>query len=129
MWWWVACPQVGADAVVCVLTTTSCFAPRAPDDVVGVARLCARLGVPHLVNNAYGLQCAATTAQLTSACRKGACGWFEVMCAVLCVLTVWWELCVLHAAAHAESVPACCRRRAVCCTSRVQVPYDSSTGL
>jgi hypothetical protein len=93
MWWWVACPQVGADAVVCVLTTTSCFAPRAPDDVVGVARLCARLGVPHLVNNAYGLQCAATTAQLTSACRKG--GWRVVQGDVCC------------------AVPACCMPGAV----------------
>jgi hypothetical protein len=85
-----ACPQVGAEAVVCVLTTTSCFAPRGLDDVVGVARLCARLGVPHLVNNAYGLQCAATTAQLTSACRKG--GWRVVLgvpCCALLSLMLW----------------------------------------
>ena len=42
--------------VVCVLTTTSCFAPRGADDVVGVAKLCTALGVGHVVNNAYGVQ-------------------------------------------------------------------------
>ncbi len=41
---------------IIVMTTTSCFAPRAPDRVVEVAELCKKYGVPHVVNNAYGLQ-------------------------------------------------------------------------
>lgn len=45
------------DNIACVLTTTSCFAPRCPDRVDAVALLCERHGVPHIVNNAYGLQC------------------------------------------------------------------------
>jgi O-phospho-L-seryl-tRNASec:L-selenocysteinyl-tRNA synthase len=61
----------GAENVVCVMTTTSCFAPRTPDDVVGVAKMCARLDVSHLINNAYGVQAAALTASITSAWRKG----------------------------------------------------------
>src|SRR5690349_12641574 len=42
--------------VVCVMTTTSCFAPRSPDNLPAIARICAEHGVPHLVNNAYGVQ-------------------------------------------------------------------------
>ena len=44
----------GADGVACIVTTTSCFAPRCPDDVVAVAKLCQAAGVPHIINNAYG---------------------------------------------------------------------------
>ena len=42
--------------IVCVMTTTSCFAPRSPDNLPAIARICAEHGVPHLVNNAYGVQ-------------------------------------------------------------------------
>lgn len=42
--------------VACVVTTTSCFAPRAADDVVAVAKLCQAAGVAHIINNAYGVQ-------------------------------------------------------------------------
>ncbi|KAG2486490.1 hypothetical protein HYH03_014793 [Edaphochlamys debaryana] len=66
-----ALASLGPDRVVAVLTTSSCFAPRAPDDLEGVARLCAAAGVPHVVNNAYGVQSAATCAALTAACRRG----------------------------------------------------------
>lgn len=44
------------DEVIAVLSTTSCFAPRGPDDLVAVGELCSKYGVKHLVNNAYGLQ-------------------------------------------------------------------------
>ena len=46
----------GPSFIVAVMTTSSCFAPRGCDDLAGVAALCARLDVPHLINNAYGLQ-------------------------------------------------------------------------
>jgi len=46
----------GPDEVLAVITTTSCFAPRAADDVPAVAEICGKLGVPHIVNNAYGVQ-------------------------------------------------------------------------
>jgi hypothetical protein len=36
-----------------------------------VARLCARLGVPHIINNAYGVQCRALCAAITAAARRG----------------------------------------------------------
>lgn len=47
---------LGSDNIVCVLSTTSCFAPRVSDSLEKVACLCQKFNVPHLVNNAYGLQ-------------------------------------------------------------------------
>ena len=63
--------QLGSDRVVAVVSTSSCFAPRAPDRVVEVSRLCAKYNVAHVVNHAYGLQCARTNLELTRAIRKG----------------------------------------------------------
>lgn len=47
---------LGSDNILCVLSTTSCFAPRVSDSLEKVACLCQKYNVPHLVNNAYGLQ-------------------------------------------------------------------------
>ena len=49
--------EVGPENVVCVLSTTSCFAPRVPDRVDSIAEVCAKYGIGHIINNAYGLQC------------------------------------------------------------------------
>jgi O-phospho-L-seryl-tRNASec:L-selenocysteinyl-tRNA synthase len=57
--------------VLAVLTTTSCFAPRGPDAVDRVARLCQQHEVHHLVNHAYGLQSAVTNKLLNRACTVG----------------------------------------------------------
>ena len=43
--------------VLCVISTTSCFAPRQPDLVDQIAVACKEFDVAHVVNNAYGLQC------------------------------------------------------------------------
>ena len=51
--------RLGPDNVVCIVTTTSCFAPRATDSVVEVAKLCKSSGFGHIINNAYGVQSAA----------------------------------------------------------------------
>ena len=48
----------GADAIACVLATTSCFAPRQPDSVDLIAKVCKSFDIPHIINNAYGIQCA-----------------------------------------------------------------------
>eukprot|EP00095_Tigriopus_kingsejongensis_P010687 snap_masked-scaffold261_size233860-processed-gene-1.22 protein:Tk10687 transcript:snap_masked-scaffold261_size233860-processed-gene-1.22-mRNA-1 annotation:"o-phosphoseryl-trna selenium transferase" len=47
---------LGPDNIACIMTTTSCFAPRAADDLPAVARLARTHQIPHLVNNAYGIQ-------------------------------------------------------------------------
>lgn len=57
--------------VLCVVTTTSCFAPRAIDSVAEVASLAKAQDVFHVVNNAYGLQCSRIASDLTEACKRG----------------------------------------------------------
>lgn len=46
----------GADSICAIVTATSVFAPRVADDVPAVAEICHNLGIPHVVNNAYGVQ-------------------------------------------------------------------------
>uniref|UniRef100_A0A8C0ACA6 O-phosphoseryl-tRNA(Sec) selenium transferase n=1 Tax=Bos mutus grunniens TaxID=30521 RepID=A0A8C0ACA6_BOSMU len=48
--------ELGPDHVLCVHSTTSCFAPRVPDRLEELAVICANYGIPHIVNNAYGVQ-------------------------------------------------------------------------
>ncbi|CAB9514283.1 phosphoseryl-tRNA(Sec) selenium transferase [Seminavis robusta] len=57
--------------VLAIITTTSCFAPRVPDQVDKVATLCAEHGVNHIINNAYGLQCPQTCKLINRACVVG----------------------------------------------------------
>lgn len=57
--------------VLAVITTTSCFAPRVRDKVDEVAKLCEKEGVCHVINNAYGLQCASTCKLINRACTVG----------------------------------------------------------
>ena len=63
--------ELGAENVLCVLATTSCFAPRGVDKLLEIARLCKEQQVPHLVNNAYGVQCEKCMKALTAASRHG----------------------------------------------------------
>lgn len=60
-----------AGKVLCVQTTTSCFAPRAYDNVVEVAKLCKKHGINHLINSAYGLQCSRITNDIMQASQLG----------------------------------------------------------
>jgi O-phospho-L-seryl-tRNASec:L-selenocysteinyl-tRNA synthase len=66
-----AIEAVSPACVVCVLSTTSCFAPRAADRVLELAQLCAATGCGHIINNAYGVQSAMLCAAITAACRRG----------------------------------------------------------
>lgn len=61
----------GPEAILCVLSTTSCFAPRVPDKVVELAELCKEHGIPHVVNNAYGVQQSKCCSAIEQASRKG----------------------------------------------------------
>lgn len=57
--------------VLAVISTTSCFAPRIPDPVDKIAKLCQTYDIPHVVNNAYGLQCAKTCKLINRSCAVG----------------------------------------------------------
>lgn len=66
-----AIARTGAEKVLCVMTTTSCFAPRAPDDLVRVAVICKSSDIPHVVNNAYGVQSSKCMHLIEEANRVG----------------------------------------------------------
>ncbi|CAM9754110.1 unnamed protein product [Ectocarpus sp. 12 AP-2014] len=66
-----AVESCGEENVLCVVTTTSCFAPRLPDKVDEVARICAASGVGHVINNAYGVQCSKTCRLVNRAMAVG----------------------------------------------------------
>ncbi|CBZ24252.1 SLA/LP autoantigen-like protein [Leishmania mexicana MHOM/GT/2001/U1103] len=61
----------GPSQVVCVLSTTSCFAPRLPDNTVALAQYCKKAGIPYVVNNAYGVQSRRIMTRLDAAQRLG----------------------------------------------------------
>ena len=50
--------EIGTDEILCVFSTTSCFAPRAYDDIETISVICKENNVFHVVNNAYGIQCS-----------------------------------------------------------------------
>ncbi|KJP88265.1 O-phosphoseryl-tRNA(Sec) selenium transferase [Plasmodium fragile] len=49
--------QTYGEKICCVMSVTSSYAPRNSDDVVKIAHICKRYNVPHIINNAFGLQC------------------------------------------------------------------------
>jgi O-phospho-L-seryl-tRNASec:L-selenocysteinyl-tRNA synthase len=57
--------------ILAVITTVSCFAPRVPDKVDKVAKFCQDADVYHIINSAYGLQCAVTSKLINRACVIG----------------------------------------------------------
>lgn len=63
--------QHGASNVLCVMTTTSCFAPRGCDRVVQVAEMCDKYNIGHIINNAYGLQSSKCCHVINQAFRTG----------------------------------------------------------
>ncbi|KAH3707970.1 O-phosphoseryl-tRNA(Sec) selenium transferase-like [Dreissena polymorpha] len=63
--------ELGPENIICVMTTTSCFAPRVPDRLEEVGHLCKTYDIPHLVNNAYGLQSSKCCHLIQQASRTG----------------------------------------------------------
>jgi O-phospho-L-seryl-tRNASec:L-selenocysteinyl-tRNA synthase len=61
--------ELGPENILCLYSTTSCFAPRNCDDIVGLGKLAKEFDIPHLVNNAYGLQSSFYTHQVQEAIR------------------------------------------------------------
>ncbi|SCP05978.1 O-phosphoseryl-tRNA(Sec) selenium transferase, putative [Plasmodium ovale] len=43
--------------ICCVISVTSSYAPRNADDIVKISLLCNKYDIPHIINNAFGLQC------------------------------------------------------------------------
>ena len=56
--------QVNPDEICCIISTTSCFAPRAIDNIQSLSQLCQTYSIPHVINNAYGLQSTKITHEI-----------------------------------------------------------------
>ncbi|MBD3188193.1 O-phosphoseryl-tRNA(Sec) selenium transferase [Candidatus Bathyarchaeota archaeon] len=54
-----------------ILSTTAFFPPRQPDCIKKIAKLCADEGIPHVVNNSYGIQSTRYLALLRGAIDAG----------------------------------------------------------
>ncbi|PVU98118.1 hypothetical protein BB561_000106 [Smittium simulii] len=68
--------ELRPENVLCIYTTTSCFAPRVPDKLVAVAALCKEYKIAHLINNAYGVQSKRCLGLISDACAKGRVDYF-----------------------------------------------------
>uniref|UniRef100_A0A674F0Z4 O-phosphoseryl-tRNA(Sec) selenium transferase n=1 Tax=Salmo trutta TaxID=8032 RepID=A0A674F0Z4_SALTR len=63
--------ELGAENILCVHSTTSCFAPRVPDRLEKLATMCAKYDIPHVVNNAYGVQSSKCMHLIQQGARVG----------------------------------------------------------
>ena len=61
----------GHESILCVLSTTSCFAPRVSDNLPEVGKICKQHDIPHIVNNAYGLQSTKCSHLISETHRLG----------------------------------------------------------
>ncbi|NXU58714.1 SPCS transferase, partial [Turnix velox] len=62
---------LGAENILCVHSTTSCFAPRVPDRLEELSVICANYDIPHIVNNAYGVQSSKCMHLIQQGARVG----------------------------------------------------------
>lgn len=63
--------ELGADDILAVFSTTSCFAPRVPERLEELAKICQEKGIPHVINNAYGVQSSKCMHLIQEASRIG----------------------------------------------------------
>ena len=61
----------GPKSIHSIVLTTSTFAPRSPDNVPAVSKICKDLDIPLIVNNAYGLQCSKCCHLISDSLRNG----------------------------------------------------------
>jgi O-phospho-L-seryl-tRNASec:L-selenocysteinyl-tRNA synthase len=54
-----------------ILSTTTFFPPREPDDIKEIAKIAKEKNVPHIINNAYGVQSRDIMKQVNSAVAAG----------------------------------------------------------
>ncbi|CAH2299927.1 O-phosphoseryl-tRNA(Sec) selenium transferase [Pelobates cultripes] len=63
--------ELGAENILCIHSTTSCFAPRVPDRLEELSVICATHDIPHIVNNAYGVQSSKCMHLIQQGARVG----------------------------------------------------------
>jgi O-phospho-L-seryl-tRNASec:L-selenocysteinyl-tRNA synthase len=63
--------KVGAENVLCVFSTTSCFAPRGYDNIIEISKVCLKNNIFHLCNNAYGIYCTKILDIINTSFKEG----------------------------------------------------------
>jgi len=63
--------NIGSEKIASIISTTSCFAPRHPDSLIEISQLSLKYNIPHIVNNAYGLQSSKYMHLIETASRSG----------------------------------------------------------
>merc|ERR1719204_415951 len=66
-----AVQELGPENIACIFSTTSCFAPRAHDSLPEIALVAKEHDIPHIVNNAYGVQSSKCCYLIDEAARVG----------------------------------------------------------
>lgn len=62
---------LGEDNILCIFSTTSCFAPRGYDNIEEIAKICKEKNIFHVVNNAYGIYCTKICDLLNQSDKNG----------------------------------------------------------
>lgn len=65
--------ELGSDNIVAIFSTTSCFAPRQFDDILALSILAKDKNIPHVVNNAYGMQSKRIMNKIGNVCASKDC--------------------------------------------------------
>lgn len=65
--------ELGSDNIVAIFSTTSCFAPRQGDNISALSMLAKENNIPHLVNNAYGMQSKSIMNKIGNVCGDKDC--------------------------------------------------------
>lgn len=63
--------ELGIENILCVFSTTSCFAPRGYDNIKEISIICKQKEIFHLVNNAYGIYCTKIIDMLNQSVKYG----------------------------------------------------------
>ncbi|OAF68577.1 O-phosphoseryl-tRNA(Sec) selenium transferase [Intoshia linei] len=72
--------NLGKDNILCIISTTSCFSPRAHDRIDTIAKICQEYELFHMVNNAYGLQSSKCCHLIETGNRTGRIDVFVQSC-------------------------------------------------
>lgn len=63
--------QQNKERISAIISTTTFFAPRVPDDIKAIAKFAKEHGIIHIINNAYGVQCPEIMKMIRQAIDAG----------------------------------------------------------
>ena len=66
-----AIDKYGIDNILCITSTTSCFAPRCYDNIEEISKICKEKKIFHVINNAYGIYCTKIIDMINKAEKVG----------------------------------------------------------